>query len=112
MPNVVLVNATVVEDLIILPDPLHVPSQRVAGIGPNWPVIALNHEAQSCMDSDVIPAPVIISATGNDGRMGAFSAKRLVSKELGNMKCLDANRAEPSIVNGMREVVQEIGHGG
>ena len=40
--------------------------------------------------------------------MGAFSAKRLVStgllKELGNMRGLDMNRAEPAIVNGMREV--------
>ena len=40
--------------------------------------------------------------------MGAFSAKRLVSagllKELGNMKGLDMNRAEPAIVNGTREV--------
>ena len=41
--------------------------------------------------------------------MGAFSAKRLVStgllKELGNMRGLDMNRAEPAIVNGTREVV-------
>lgn len=40
--------------------------------------------------------------------MGAFSAKRLVSagllKELGNMRGLDMNRAEPAIVNGTREV--------
>ena len=38
----------------------------------------------------------------------AFSAKRLVSagllKELGNMRGLDMNRAEPAIVNGTREV--------
>jgi cysteine-dependent adenosine diphosphate thiazole synthase len=41
--------------------------------------------------------------------MGAFSAKRLVSmgllKELGNMRGLDMNRAEPAIVNNTREVV-------
>ena len=40
--------------------------------------------------------------------MGAFSAKRLVSagllKELGNMRGLDMNRAEPAIVNGTRGV--------
>ena len=44
--------------------------------------------------------------------MGAFSAKRLVStgllKELGNMRGLDMNRAEPAIVNGTREVVSGL----
>lgn len=49
------------------------------------------------------------SVAGHDGPMGAFSAKRLVStgllKELGNMRGLDMNRAEPAIVNGTREVV-------
>lgn len=58
---------------------------------------------------NTITAPVIISATGHDGPMGAFSAKRLVSmgllKELGNMRGLDMNRAEPAIVNNTREVV-------
>ncbi len=52
------------------------------------------------MDPNTITAPVIISATGHDGPMGAFSAKRLVSagllKELGNMRGLDMNRAEPA----------------
>ena len=81
------------------------------------------------MDPNTVTAPVIISATGHDGPMGkrlwrflkktphlltseligAFSAKRLVSagmvKELGNMRCLDMNRAEAAIVNGTREVV-------
>ena len=61
------------------------------------------------MDPNVIVAPVIVSATGHDGPMGAFSAKRLVSTgllaELGNMRGLDMNRAEPAIVNGTREVV-------
>ncbi|KAI0699287.1 Thi4-domain-containing protein [Cerioporus squamosus] len=97
LPNVVLMNATAVEDLI-----------RVAGVVTNWTLVALNHDTQSCMDPNVITAPVIISATGHDGPMGAFSAKRLVSmgllKELGNMRGLDMNRAEPAIVNGTREV--------
>lgn len=42
------------------------------------------------MDPQVITAPVVISATGHDGPMGAFCAKRLVStglvKELGDMR--------------------------
>ncbi|EPQ54603.1 Thi4-domain-containing protein [Gloeophyllum trabeum ATCC 11539] len=107
MPNVVLMNATAVEDLIIRPDSKGV--QRVSGVVTNWTLVALNHDTQSCMDPNVITAPVIVSATGHDGPMGAFSAKRLVSagllKELGNMRCLDMNRAEPAIVNGTREVV-------
>lgn len=44
--------------------------------------------------------------------MGAFSAKRLVTtgllKELGNMRGLDMNKAEPAIVNGTREVVSGL----
>ncbi|KAI0354917.1 Thi4-domain-containing protein [Trametes cingulata] len=110
LPNVVLMNATAVEDLIVRPDPRD-PSgagQRVAGVVTNWTLVALNHDTQSCMDPNVITAPVIVSATGHDGPMGAFSAKRLVSmgllKELGNMRGLDMNRAEPAIVNGTREV--------
>ncbi|KDR82811.1 hypothetical protein GALMADRAFT_238371 [Galerina marginata CBS 339.88] len=106
MPNVVLMNATAVEDLIIHED--FEGNQRVAGVVTNWTLVALNHDTQSCMDPNTITAPVIISATGHDGPMGAFSAKRLVStgllKELGNMRGLDMNRAEPAIVNGTREV--------
>ncbi|KAF9013266.1 thiazole biosynthetic enzyme [Cyathus striatus] len=106
-PNVALMNATAVEDLIIHED--HQGQQRVAGVVTNWTLVALNHDTQSCMDPNTITAPVIISATGHDGPMGAFSAKRLVSagllKELGNMRGLDMNRAEPAIVNGTREVV-------
>jgi len=106
-PNVVLMNATAVEDLIIHED--FRGQQRVAGVVTNWTLVALNHDTQSCMDPNTITAPVIISATGHDGPMGAFSAKRLVSagllKELGNMRGLDMNRAEPAIVNGTREVV-------
>ncbi|TFK27711.1 hypothetical protein FA15DRAFT_754098 [Coprinopsis marcescibilis] len=75
-------------------------------------LLSPNHDMQSCMDPSTITAPVVISATGHDGPMGAFSAKRLVStgllKELGNMRGLDMNRAEPAIVNGTREVVPGI----
>ena len=106
MPNVVLMNATAVEDLIIRTD--YSGQQRVAGVVTNWTLVALNHDTQSCMDPNTITAPIIVSATGHDGPMGAFSAKRLVSagllKELGNMRGLDMNRAEPAIVNGTREV--------
>ncbi|KAI0712107.1 Thi4-domain-containing protein [Earliella scabrosa] len=109
LPNVVLMNATAVEDLIVRPDPRSPESgQRVAGVVTNWTLVALNHDTQSCMDPNVITAPVVVSATGHDGPMGAFSAKRIVSmgllKELGNMRGLDMNRAEPAIVNGTREV--------
>lgn len=106
MPNVVMMNATAVEDLIIHED--FKGQQRVAGVVTNWTLVALNHDTQSCMDPNTITAPVIVSATGHDGPMGAFSAKRLVSsglsKGLGNMRGLDMNRAEPAIVNGTREV--------
>ncbi|KIK99865.1 hypothetical protein PAXRUDRAFT_822318 [Paxillus rubicundulus Ve08.2h10] len=107
LPNVVMMNATAVEDLIIRTD--FQGRQRVSGVVTNWTLVALNHDTQSCMDPNTITAPVVISATGHDGPMGAFSAKRLVSagllKELGNMRGLDMNRAEPAIVNGTREVI-------
>ncbi|KAJ7107279.1 thiazole biosynthetic enzyme [Mycena crocata] len=107
LPNVVLMNATAVEDLIVHGD--FQGQQRVAGVVTNWTLVALNHDTQSCMDPQTITAPVIVSTTGHDGPMGAFSAKRLVSmglnKELGNMRGLDMNRSEPAIVNGTREVV-------
>ena len=106
LPNVVLMNATAVEDLIVRTDSAG--QQRVSGVVTNWTLVALNHDTQSCMDPNVITAPVVVTATGHDGPMGAFSAKRLVSmgllKELGNMRGLDMNRAEPAIVNGTREV--------
>jgi len=105
-PNVVMFNATAVEDLIVHADASG--RQRVAGVVTNWTLVSLNHDTQSCMDPNTITAPVVVSATGHDGPMGAFSAKRLVSmgllKELGNMRGLDMNRAEPAIVNGTREV--------
>lgn len=105
--QVALMNATAVEDLIIRTDTKN--QQRIGGVVTNWTLVALNHDTQSCMDPNTITAPVVISATGHDGPMGAFSAKRLVSagllKELGNMRGLDMNRAEPAIVNGTREVV-------
>lgn len=106
MPNIVMMNATAVEDLIIHED--FRGQQRVSGVVTNWTLVALNHDTQSCMDPNTITAPVTVSATGHDGPMGAFSAKRLVSsglsKGLGNMRGLDMNRAEPVIVNGTREV--------
>ncbi|KAJ7935689.1 thiazole biosynthetic enzyme [Mycena leptocephala] len=106
-PNVVLMNATAVEDLITCTD--FQGQQRVAGVVTNWTLVALNHDTQSCMDPATITAPVVVTATGHDGPMGAFSAKRLVSmgltKELGNMRGLDMNRSEPAIVNGTREVI-------
>jgi len=106
LPNVVLMNATAVEDLIIHAD--FEGKQRVAGVVTNWTLVALNHDTQSCMDPNTITAPVVVSATGHDGPMGAFSAKRLVSagllQSLGNMRGLDMNRAEPAIVNSTREV--------
>ena len=107
LPNVVMMNATAVEDLIVRED--FAGKQRVAGVVTNWTLVALNHDTQSCMDPNTITAPIIISATGHDGPMGAHSAKRLVSagllKELGNMRGLDMQRSEPAIVNGTREVV-------
>ncbi|KAJ8080536.1 thiamine metabolism- protein [Marasmius tenuissimus] len=106
LPNVVMMNATAVEDLMIHED--FQGRQRVSGVVTNWTLVALNHDTQSCMDPNTITAPVVVSATGHDGPMGAFSAKRLVSagllKELGNMRGLDMNRSEPAIVNNTREV--------
>lgn len=67
MPNVVLMNATAVEDLIIRKD--FEGHQRIAGVVTNWTLVALNHDTQSCMDPNVITAPVVISATGHDGPM-------------------------------------------
>ena len=62
MPNVVMMNATAVEDLIIRED--FQGRQRVAGVVTNWTLVALNHDTQSCMDPNVITAPVVITATG------------------------------------------------
>ena len=67
MPNVVLMNATAVEDLIIRED--FQGKQRVAGVVTNWTLVALNHDTQSCMDPNTITAPVIVTATGHDGPM-------------------------------------------
>ncbi|KAJ7288302.1 Thi4 family-domain-containing protein [Mycena rebaudengoi] len=114
LPNVVLMNATTVEDLIIHED--FQGQQRLAGVVTNWTLVALNHDTQSCMDPATITAPVVVTTTGHDGPMGAFSAKRLVSmglnKELGNMRGLDMNRSEPAIVNGTREVIPGLVMGG
>ncbi|KAF9241121.1 Thi4 family-domain-containing protein [Melanogaster broomeanus] len=73
LPNVVMMNATAVEDLIIRTD--FQGRQRVSGVVTNWTLVALNHDTHAGL-----------------------------LKELGNMRGLDMNRAEPAIVNGTREV--------
>ena len=60
-------NATAVEDLIIQED--FKGQQRVSGVVTNWTLVSLNHDTQSCMDPNVITAPVIVTATGHDGPM-------------------------------------------
>ncbi|KAH0832109.1 Thi4 family-domain-containing protein [Lanmaoa asiatica] len=89
LPNVVMMNATAVEDLIIRTD--FQGRQRVSGVVTNWTLVSLNHDTQSCMDPNTITAPVRLVSAG-------------LLKELGNMRGLDMNRAEPAIVNGTREV--------
>jgi thiamine thiazole synthase len=87
MPNVVMFNATAVEDLAVHGD-------RITGVVTNRTVIA---------------APVTVSATGHDGPMGAFCAKRLVSaglrERLDGMRGLDMHEAESMIVRDTCEVV-------
>lgn len=110
MPNIKLFNATCVEDLITRP------SGSIAGVVTNWTLVAMHHDDQSCMDPNVILAPVLISTTGHDGPMGAFSVKRLVSmqrvEKLGGMRGLDMNTAEDAIVKNTREVVPGLIVGG
>ncbi|KAI0304522.1 Thi4 family-domain-containing protein, partial [Multifurca ochricompacta] len=81
----------------------------IAGVVTNWTLVAQHHDSQSCMDPNTITAPVVVSATGHDGPMGAFCAKRLVTaglrERLGGMRGLDMNEAESAIINGTREVV-------
>jgi len=43
MSNMVLMNATAVEDLVTFPDPLNSQSQRVAGVVTDWTLTAVNH---------------------------------------------------------------------
>lgn len=87
MPNVVMFNATAVEDLAVHGD-------HITGVVTNWTSIT---------------ASVTVSATGHDGPMGAFCAKRLVSaglrERLEGMRGLDTNEAESMIVRGTCEVV-------
>ncbi|PKS08515.1 hypothetical protein jhhlp_004900 [Lomentospora prolificans] len=113
LPNVKLFNATAVEDLITRPDEGGV---RIAGVVTNWTLVSLHHDDQSCMDPNTINAPVVISTTGHDGPMGAFSVKRLVSmqrvEKLGGMRGLDMLRAEDAIVKGTREIVPGLIVGG
>ncbi|KAH9042252.1 Thi4-domain-containing protein [Lactarius pseudohatsudake] len=101
MPNVVMFNATTVEDLMVHDD-------RITGVATNWAPVAQNHDSQSCMGPNVITAPVTVSATGHDGQIGAFCAKRLVSAGLREqpegMRRLDTNKAESMIIRGTCEV--------
>lgn len=68
------------------------------------------------MDPNTINAPIVISTTGHDGPMGAFSVKRLVSmqriEKLGGMRGLDMNSAEDDIVKNTREIVPGLIVGG
>lgn len=115
-PNVKLFNATAVEDLVTRTDP-KTQKITVAGVVTNWTLVTLHHDTQSCMDPNVIELSgykddgtrdesvkhgVVLSTSGHDGPMGAFSAKRIVSidkrKVLGGMRGLDMNAAEAGIV--------------
>ncbi|KND87071.1 Thiamine thiazole synthase [Tolypocladium ophioglossoides CBS 100239] len=113
LPNVKLFNATCVEDLITRPSDEGV---RISGVVTNWTLVAMHHDDQSCMDPNTINAPLVISTTGHDGPMGAFSVKRLVSmqriEKLGGMRGLDMNTAEEAIVKGTREIVPGLIVGG
>ena len=73
LPNVVMMNATAVEDLIVRED--FQGRQRVAGVVTNWTLVALNHDTQSCMDPNVITAPVIVSATGESRTPASASVR-------------------------------------
>jgi thiamine thiazole synthase len=115
MPNVKLFNATCVEDLITRPGE-EGQDVRIAGVVTNWTLVSMHHDDQSCMDPNTINAPVIVSTTGHDGPMGAFSVKRLVSmqrlEKLGGMRGLDMNTAEDAIVKNTREIVPGLIVGG
>ncbi len=101
MPNVVMFNATAVENLAVHGD-------RITGVVTNWTPVAQHRDPQSCMGPKVFTAPVTVSATGHDGPMGAFCAKRLVSAGLRErpegMRGLDMKEGESMIVRGTREV--------
>lgn len=116
-PNIKLFNATAVEDLITRPAvDGDAEGIRIAGVVTNWTLVSLHHDDQSCMDPNTINAPVVISTTGHDGPMGAFSVKRLVSmqrlEKLGGMRGLDMQLAEDAIVKNTREIVPGLIVGG
>ncbi|KAJ3332203.1 thiamine metabolism- protein [Blyttiomyces sp. JEL0837] len=117
-PNVRMFNATAAEDLIVRPDPLNesATGKRVGGVVTNWTLVSLNHDHQSCMDPSTVTAPIVCSFAGHDGPFGAASVKRLVStglvKALGDMRALDMNTAEDSVVNCTREVFPGLIVGG
>ncbi|GJN76356.1 thiazole biosynthetic enzyme, mitochondrial precursor [Purpureocillium lilacinum] len=116
MPNIKLFNATCVEDLITRQAEAEGEGVRITGVVTNWTLVSMHHDDQSCMDPNTINAPLVISTTGHDGPMGAFSVKRLVSmqriEKLGGMRGLDMNTAEDAIVKGTREIVPGLIVGG
>ncbi|KAI8622387.1 thiazole biosynthetic enzyme [Chytriomyces sp. MP71] len=116
MPNVRMFNATAAEDLIIRADALNPSGKRIGGVVTNWTLVSLNHDHQSCMDPSTVTAPVVCSFAGHDGPFGAASVKRLVSsglvEKLGDMRALDMNLAEDSVVNCTREVYPGLIVGG
>lgn len=67
-PNVKLFNAVAVEDLITRPDVLaDEPGKvRVSGVVTNWTLATLAHGLQSCMDPNVIVAPIVLSFAGHE----------------------------------------------
>ncbi|KAJ3011040.1 UNVERIFIED_CONTAM: thiamine metabolism- protein [Siphonaria sp. JEL0065] len=68
------------------------------------------------MDPSTVTAPVVCSFAGHAGPFGAASVKRLVSSglvdKLGDMRALDMNVAEDSVVNNMREIFPGLIVGG
>ncbi|ORY28925.1 thiazole biosynthetic enzyme [Rhizoclosmatium globosum] len=115
LPNVRMFNATAAEDLVIRHDK-STGSKRVGGVVTNWTLVTLNHHNQSCMDPSTVTAPVVCSFAGHDGPFGAASVKRLVSaglvEKLGDMRALDMNMAEDSVVNNTREIFPGLIVGG
>ncbi len=102
MPNVVMLNARAVEDLVV-----H--DGRITGVVANSTLVARQHGAfQPYVNPNVITASVTVSATGHGGPMGALCAKRLVSagpRELPeDIRQLDMSGIESVMVQSTREV--------
>lgn len=66
--NVKLFNATAVEDLITRKN--NNGQIQIAGVVTNWTLVSMHHDDQSCMDPNTINAPIIVSTTGHDGKLG------------------------------------------